>query len=362
MFFTVNKKNNDLKIYEETDLKTLKISERNDMERWVIEKPEILGEELYILTNEYDKFDKTSERLDVLAIDKEGNLVVIELKRDDSGKNVELQAIKYAAYCSTLTVEEIVKLHKEYLTKKGEILSYDEVKNKIEEFVDSDLDTISDRPRIILVSREFRPEVTATVLWLRKFGIDISCVKFTVYDLNENEIAITSSVLIPLPEAEEYIIRAEQKEINEIENAQKNKLKIDFLEKIKTKIINELSIEESATHLSYKYNYLQLKTQQPGVHFEYLFRKKNWLEIGLHFEKNNSETNNQQVEKLKASLQTTLNDKLNEEVIFQTDWNSKKWAKIFFLNTSGVIDEQLEKWAIDKMKIFYEILKNELTS
>ncbi|UOE74704.1 hypothetical protein [Parageobacillus thermoglucosidasius] len=98
------------------------------------------------------------------------------------------------------------------------------------------------------------------------------------------------------------------------------------------------------------------------MHFEYLFRKKNWLEIGLHFEKNNSETNNQQVEKLKASLQTTLNDKLNEEVIFKTDWNSKKWAKIFFLNTSGVIDEQLEKWAIDKMKIFYEILKNELTS
>ena len=69
--------------------------------------PAILGEELLIITSEYDRFDKTNERLDLLALDKDGNLVVIELKRDDSGKNVDLQAIKYAAYCSTLRLADI---------------------------------------------------------------------------------------------------------------------------------------------------------------------------------------------------------------------------------------------------------------
>ena len=62
-----------------------KILERQDIEKWVESYPEILGEELLILTTEYDKFDKTNERLDLLAIDKLGNLVIIELKRDDSG-------------------------------------------------------------------------------------------------------------------------------------------------------------------------------------------------------------------------------------------------------------------------------------
>jgi len=194
MFFSVNKVSNDLHVYEETDFKSNNVLERNHIEDWVIRKPEILGEELYILSNEYDKFDKTSERLDVLALDKQGNLVIVELKRDDSGKDVELQAVKYAAYCSTLTAEEVLGLHREYLKKKGNELSTEDVKTRIEIFTGAPLEMISDRPRIILVSREYRPEVTATVLWLRKFGIDITCVKFTVYNLNDSDIGIFSNI------------------------------------------------------------------------------------------------------------------------------------------------------------------------
>jgi RecB family endonuclease NucS len=40
--------------------------------------PEALGEELLIIQKEFDGFDNTCERLDLLAIDKDGNLVIIE--------------------------------------------------------------------------------------------------------------------------------------------------------------------------------------------------------------------------------------------------------------------------------------------
>ena len=75
----------------------------------------MLGEELLILQEEFDGWDETRERLDVLALDKNGRLVIIENKLDDSGKDVVWQALKYAAYCSSLTRLDILKLYRDYL-------------------------------------------------------------------------------------------------------------------------------------------------------------------------------------------------------------------------------------------------------
>jgi RecB family endonuclease NucS len=52
------------------------------MENWIVKYPQILGEELLTITTEYAKFDKTNNRLDILAIDTDGKIVIIELKRD----------------------------------------------------------------------------------------------------------------------------------------------------------------------------------------------------------------------------------------------------------------------------------------
>jgi hypothetical protein len=37
----------------------------------------------------------------------DGNLVIIENKLDDSGRDVTRQALKYASYCSSLSKEEM---------------------------------------------------------------------------------------------------------------------------------------------------------------------------------------------------------------------------------------------------------------
>jgi len=216
MIFTYDKTTKNISLYDETDFKSQNILERQDLEKWIESYPDLLGEELLIITTEYDKFDKTNERLDLLAIDKEGNLVIVELKRDDSGKYVDLQAIKYAAYCSTLTLDDLSKVYLDYLTGNGEKSDFEDVKSRIIEFIDNDeFEELNDSPRIILVSREFRSEVTASVLWLRKFGLDISCIKLSPYQMDENTIIFSSNILIPLPEAEDFIIKSEQKDKKE---------------------------------------------------------------------------------------------------------------------------------------------------
>ncbi|HOU00765.1 MAG TPA: MmcB family DNA repair protein [Anaerolineaceae bacterium] len=124
-----------------TAFSTLNLKERFDIQEWISVTPKILGEELLIIAKEL--FLPSGKRLDLLAVDKQGALVVIELKRDDSGSDVDWQAIKYASYCSSFRQDEIYKTFAEYLG------SNDDAQVKIETFIDSELEKLNQQQRII---------------------------------------------------------------------------------------------------------------------------------------------------------------------------------------------------------------------
>lgn len=180
------------------------IKERFDIQEWIEKTPEILGEQLLIVAKEYEL--PTRSRLDLLAIDKRANLVVVELKRDDSGSSVDWQAIKYASYCSSFTHDEIINIYAEYLGTNE-----DEAQLKIEDFIEEEPDRLNDNQRIILVSREFHSDVVSAVMWLRDFSIEIQCVKLELYVDDKNDLYINPQTIIPLPEAKDYIKRRETK-------------------------------------------------------------------------------------------------------------------------------------------------------
>jgi hypothetical protein len=194
----------------------LTLRERFDLQEWVLNTPSLLGEDLIVITTEFDRFDRTSERLDVLAIDRKGKLVLIELKRSAVGTAAELQALRYAAFCSTFSLEDISEFYARFRgVRHGESLSTEEARERIKGFVDDpDFRVLDDKPRIILAAEEFPPEITATVLWLRSFDVDLSCVRLTPYVVNE-QLVVDSSVLIPLPETEAFQIRRGRKEIEQ---------------------------------------------------------------------------------------------------------------------------------------------------
>ncbi|OGB29172.1 MAG: hypothetical protein A3F78_05560 [Burkholderiales bacterium RIFCSPLOWO2_12_FULL_61_40] len=88
------------------------MKERFDIQEWIEKSPIILGEELLVIGKDVILF--SGKRLDLLCVDKSAALVVVELKRDDSGSSVEWQAIKYASYCSSLLPGEIFKQYASY--------------------------------------------------------------------------------------------------------------------------------------------------------------------------------------------------------------------------------------------------------
>ena len=128
MILLVNKDKELERTIDKSSFSEMGVWERTHMEEWIADNPNILGEDLLTITTEYDSFDKSSKRLDILALDKKGKLVVIELKRDKADTFIDLQAIHYASYCSTLTYDDIVDIRARYTNKSkkhvgNEILS-----------------------------------------------------------------------------------------------------------------------------------------------------------------------------------------------------------------------------------------------
>lgn len=194
----------------------LQLKERFDIQEWVLNSPSILGEDLLVVSTEFDRFDRTSERLDVLAVDRKGKLVVIELKRTAVGTAAELQALRYSAFCSTFSLEDISELYSRHLsTREGLALAAEEARDRIIDFVGNpSFQSLDDKPRIILAAQEFPAEITATVLWLRTFGVDMTCVRLTPYRLGE-QLVMDSHVLIPLPETKDFLVRRARKDVEQ---------------------------------------------------------------------------------------------------------------------------------------------------
>src|SRR4051794_40950787 len=66
--FEINKHTKDVAEISPTNFPALRLWERQDFESWVLSAPELAGGDFTVLTSEYDRFDRTSERLDVLGI------------------------------------------------------------------------------------------------------------------------------------------------------------------------------------------------------------------------------------------------------------------------------------------------------
>ena len=210
--FLVNKDSKITEKIKEVTFKEFGLKERKDLQEWIANNPSMLGEELLIIQKEFDGFNETNERLDLLALDKFGNLVIIENKLDDSGRNVVWQAFKYAGYCSSLKKDDIKNIFQQYLNKNNKSENAEDLITEFLEKADfSEVQLNQDlSQRIILVSREFRKEVTNTVLWARKYGIKIQCIKMMPYNVGE-QLVVETDQIIPVKDLAEIMISYDQK-------------------------------------------------------------------------------------------------------------------------------------------------------
>ena len=205
--FTVSKDSKESEEEKEVNFADNDIKETLNIQEWVASNPSILGDDLLIIAKEYRGFDKVYERPDLIAIDRQGGLVVVELKRDDAGSDTHWQAIKYASYLRKATSDDIVNMLSDHSNEDE-----DDARQKIIEHIDVDDEDLSlvlnGSQRIILASHRFPPAVTSAALWINEIsGRDaITCISLTPYDLGNEKLHIVTSTIVPLPGEENVAI------------------------------------------------------------------------------------------------------------------------------------------------------------
>lgn len=177
------------------------IKERQDIQRMLRNQISVLGDDLFVLAEEYGGWVDSNRRIDLLCLDSDANLVVVELKRDDAG-HMELQALRYAAMVARMTFAEAVDAHAEFRRRNG--LEGNEAEAAILAFLhweEAMEESFAQSVRIVLASADFGKELTTAVLWLLDQGIDITCIRLSPCKLSDGRLLLDVQQIIPLPEA-----------------------------------------------------------------------------------------------------------------------------------------------------------------
>lgn len=204
----------------QTSLSAEQLWERRDLQAYLRQHlNEIDGaQDLLVIAEEFADWTDSKRRIDLLAVDRRGNLVVIELKRGVTGEHMELQAVRYAAMVSMLTLDQAAEAFARFKATSGDAVTVDDARDQIVAHIDAEQpeEEFGRDVRIVLVSENFSLEVTSAVMWLSAKGVDITAIRLTVHRL-EGRVLLDFLQVIPFKGAEEYQVRIRNKEQSELE-------------------------------------------------------------------------------------------------------------------------------------------------
>jgi hypothetical protein len=228
------------------------------LEKHIAEHPALMGEALLILGRQLAEFQEDKDRLDILAIDKDGELVLIELKVTEDFRVTDLQALAYAGAYATRETEELAQTLRRFLEKRaapttaaGEpvvpsslapyspdaagtaesdvpqgrlgdpppasvMVPLEDAKAAIVEFLElDDFESWapSQRVRIKLVAPSFPRRVLKNVKYLGDvYGMPIEAIASRLFEPADGEHVVAFERLLPLPGEDEFDMTLRRRE------------------------------------------------------------------------------------------------------------------------------------------------------
>ncbi|SHR48466.1 Uncharacterised protein [Mycobacteroides abscessus subsp. abscessus] len=183
-------------------------------------------EESMLIVGQQVKNEKNG-RSDLTAIDNNGNIVLIEIKRDRKDiegrkEAFEFQAIRYAASYATIESPDdlVKKVYAPYIEKYrsefelSELTSFELGIRKLNEFlrVNEAEKSFNQKQKIILVASDFDEQTLSAVSWLNSNQVDMSCYKLTPYKVKD-DIYLLKEKVLPVTNYEDYYVNLMDKSL-----------------------------------------------------------------------------------------------------------------------------------------------------
>ncbi len=213
----------DIKI-ENINFKYLNLREEH-VEEFLRKNIEVIFQDETLLVVGKQVVNKENARSDLTAVDENGNLVLIEIKRDvedirQRKEAFEFQAIRYAAsYAKIKTPDDLVyKIFAPYIEKYkdefelGELTAYEKASRILNDFLEKNnaIKTFNSKQRIILISSSFDKQTLSAAAWLITNNVDISCFELSPMKIGEGYF-IDINRILPPPSLEDFYVEVEDK-------------------------------------------------------------------------------------------------------------------------------------------------------
>lgn len=166
-------------------VKEINLKKEDILECLIQSDPLILSEE-WILVGRQVRTEYGKE-IDFLAIDRGGNLIIIELKRDRTPRDVVAQGLDYASWVKKLNSTRVIKIFSEYQEKYAlpqQTLS-EVYQHKFNCTIDEEL--LNQGHQIVIVCSEVDPATERIVNYLNESGIPINVIFFKIFEDNERQ-------------------------------------------------------------------------------------------------------------------------------------------------------------------------------
>ncbi|QHC97929.1 nuclease [Pseudomonas sp. R84] len=172
-------------------LRQSRLASEQLLEEMIISSPSILSDEWMLIGRQENT--GAGGRIDLLAIAPDGALVLIELKRDRTPREVVAQTLDYAAWVESLRGDEIAAIYKrfkpgcsldvDFLARFGRVLDEDEL-NKTHQ--------------LIIVATELDSSSERIVEYLSKRDIPINVLCFQIFEAGDQQLLSRSWLLDPV--------------------------------------------------------------------------------------------------------------------------------------------------------------------
>jgi len=156
-------------------LRSSRLASESLLEEMIVRRPDLLsGDWMLIGQQEQTGF---GGRIDLLAIAPDASLVLIELKRERTPREVVAQALDYAAWIETLTSERIAQIYRRF-SGGGDLA--EAFRARFGEELDED--SLNQSHQIILVAAELDDATERIVAYLNGHDIAINVMFFHVFE------------------------------------------------------------------------------------------------------------------------------------------------------------------------------------
>jgi hypothetical protein len=159
-----------------------KLDDESRLEQLLVEDPNLLGRDLLIVGQQVRT--SSGKRLDLLGIDAEGDLHIIELKRDRTPRDVVAQALDYASWVRDLTYDDITDLYEDFdNTREFEEAFSEKFSSARPEGASGVPEDINQTHSLTIVASELDAATERIVEYLaEEYSVPVNAVRFNYYE------------------------------------------------------------------------------------------------------------------------------------------------------------------------------------